>query len=339
MKTVALLAVLGFTGPAPERLLFLGDSITDGHTLPLLVRGALGDAAPVCINAGVAGDTAAGMRNRLERDVLPRRPTRVILSAGINDALRGVSPAGYEAELAAISDRLKGEGIPMVLLTPTVLGPKHQAAEARLDEFVLALRRLARKEGYPVAEVRALMKEQPAGGPELLEPDQVHLSFQGYRILARAVLGALGRPDAAVAERLSPDPMPGLIPEWKIRPVGEEAWSTLRLPQTRAPAHWWLDQERRRGFAVELDRDLGGGKRVEATAIVISGKDRDVFLNTGADLQSIRLNGSLRWKNEGWTGWHAGKERLPARLQAGPNTLQIEAGTTFFLSLTEENNW
>jgi hypothetical protein len=190
-----------------------------------------------------------------------------------------------------------------------------------------------------VAEVRALLKEQPAGGPELLEPDQVHLSFPGYRVMARAVLGALGRPDAPVADRLSPDPMPGLIREWKIRPVGAEAWSTLRLPQTRAPAHWWLDQERRRGFAVELDQDLGGGKRVEATAIVDSAKDRDVFLNTGADLQSIRLNGSLLWKNEGWTGWHAGKERLPARLRVGPNTLQIEAGTTFFLSVTEENNW
>jgi acyl-CoA thioesterase-1 len=339
MKTLALLAVLGLPSLAPERLLFLGDSITDGHTLPLLVRSALGDAAPVCINAGVAGDTAAGMGKRLERDVLPRRPTKVLLSVGINDVLRGVSAADYEAEVAAISGRLKREGIPMVLLTPSVLGPKHEAAEARLEDFILALRRLAQKEGYPVAEVRRLMQDQRSSGAELLEPDQVHLTFQGYRVMARAVLGALGHPQAAVADRLNPEPMPGLIRQWKIRPVGREDWRDLLLPQTGTATHWWLDQERRRGFAVELDREGGGGKRFEATATVEATREREVFLNTGADLQSITLNGVLLWKNEGWTGWHAGKERLPARLKAGPNTLLIETGTTFFLSVTDENSW
>jgi hypothetical protein len=132
MKTAVALAVLGLCSSAPERLVFLGDSITDGHTLPLLVRQSLGDRAPVCINAGQAGDTAAGMRKRLERDV---------------------------------------------------------------------------------------------------------------------------------------------------------------------------------------------------------------FLNTGADLQLITLNGVLLWKNEGWTGWHAGKERLAARLAAGSHRIRIETGPAFFLSVTDENSW
>ena len=70
-----------FAEDGPRRLVFVGDSITDGHTLPLLVRQALADAkkpVPVVINAGVAGDTAAGMRKRLERDVLSRKPTLVL---------------------------------------------------------------------------------------------------------------------------------------------------------------------------------------------------------------------------------------------------------------------
>ena len=70
-----------------------------------------------------------------------------------------------------------------------------------------------------------------------------------------------------------------------------------------------------------------------------SKKSRDVYLNTGADLGSLTLNGKLLWKNEGWTGWHAGKERIPARLAAGTNTLEIECGSSFFLSITGENNW
>jgi len=47
MKIALLLAVLGLCRPAPERVVFLGDSITDGHTLPLLIREAIGDRAPV----------------------------------------------------------------------------------------------------------------------------------------------------------------------------------------------------------------------------------------------------------------------------------------------------
>jgi acyl-CoA thioesterase-1 len=339
MKAAALLAVLGLSSPAPERLLFLGDSITDGHTLPLLVQAALGDPGLVLINAGVAGDTAAAIRKRLQRDVFPRRPTRVLLSAGINDVLRGVTAADYEAEMTAISARLKLDGIPVVLLTPTLLGPKHAAAEARLGDFVLALRRLAQKEGYPVADVRGQMKEEAAVGAELLEPDQVHLTFSGYRVMAKAVLGALGHPEAPVAERLSPEPLSGLIRQWRIRPIGAEAWKELALPQTGTASHWWLNQERRRGFAVELDQEFGGGKRFQATATLESAQDRNVFVNTGADLQSITLNGALLWKSEGWTGWHAGKERLPARLKAGANAFLIEAGTAFFLSVTDENNW
>jgi len=134
---IALLVLLLVPGEG-ERIVFLGDSITDGHTLPLLVRQASG---ATCINAGVAGDTAAGMRRRLERDVLPRRPNRVALSVGINDVLRNVTAADYEADVTAISERLKRDRIPLIVLTPTVLGPKHADAEKRLADYVGVLRR------------------------------------------------------------------------------------------------------------------------------------------------------------------------------------------------------
>lgn len=63
----ALVLTLGLLAAdtPPQRIVFIGDSITDGHTYPLLVRQALAEAhkpVPVCINAGISGDTAAGMR-------------------------------------------------------------------------------------------------------------------------------------------------------------------------------------------------------------------------------------------------------------------------------------
>jgi lysophospholipase L1-like esterase len=334
----SLLAVLLF-GAAQERLVFLGDSITDGHTLPLLVRQALGEKSPVCINAGVSGDTAAGMRKRLERDVLPRRPARVALSVGINDVLRNVPPSEYEADVTAISDRLKRESVPLLLLTPTILGPKHAGAEKRLAEYIEILRRLASKEGYAVAEVHAGMAEARTAGRELLEPDQVHLTLEGYRVMARAVLDGLGHRGAPVPAEPAPEPMAGLVREWTIRALPEGKPVPLTLPQSAKAAHWWFDQERRRGFAIELDKSVGPGRRFAASAVLESAAARDVFFNTGAQLESITLNGRLLWKGEGWTGWHAGKERIAARLAPGRNTIEIESGAAFFLSVTEENNW
>jgi lysophospholipase L1-like esterase len=336
MRTALLaLGLLAFGQAAPERLVFLGDSITDGNTLPLLVRQALGSRAPVCINAGVAGDTAAGMRKRLERDVLSRRPTLVALSVGINDVFRKVTPEDYEADVLAISDRLKRDGIPMLLLTPTLLGPKNAQAEPGLEEYTRILRRLAARQAYAVAEVRSAME----GGEGLLEPDQVHLTFAGYRVMARAVLDALGHKEAPVPPELELGPMPGLVREWKIRALPDGEPRTLALPQPGKAAHWWMDQERQRGFAVELDKALGPAKRFAATATLESKEPRDVYFNTGAELGSLSLNGRLLWKNEGWTGWHAGKERIAARLAAGSNAIEIEAGTSFFLSVTDENSW
>ena len=321
--------LLGFLIAVPQqedRIVFLGDSITDGHTLPLLVQQAL--KSPRCINAGVAGDTAAGMLKRLERDVLSRKPTRVVLSAGINDVFHKVTPEAYERDLRAIAERLKKEGVPMLLLTPTILGPKHAETEKKLEEYIAVLRKL----GSDVAEVHARMKEARAAGQDLLEPDQVHLTFAGYRVMVRAVLDALGRREVEVPKELTLQPMPGILRQWKIRAAGEEEWKTLTLPQPGPASHWWMDQERRRGFAVEL----GSAKRYQARATFEEASSRAVFINTGASIESITLNGKLLWKSEGWTGWHAGKERIEARLEPGANTLEIESGTSFFLSVTDD---
>src|SRR5438874_13349439 len=82
-----------------RRTAFLGDSITDGNSYPQLVRRALLEAGLpdlVAINAGIGGNTAQQMSERLDRDVLAHRPTLVTLHAGANDAHHGVAAADYE---------------------------------------------------------------------------------------------------------------------------------------------------------------------------------------------------------------------------------------------------
>ena len=172
----AVLIVLPSTASSaepPARIVFIGDSITDGHTLPLLVRQALADGkqpVPVCINAGVASDTAALMRARLARDVLPHRPTLVTLSAGINDVLRGVKPEDYEKDVDAIVEKLKAEKVPVVLLTPSILGPKHEAAE-EVGRLHRRMRKIAATSTAARSPRHEAMKRDRAG-KECIEPDQ-----------------------------------------------------------------------------------------------------------------------------------------------------------------------
>ena len=157
--------------------------------------------------------------------------------------------------------------------------------------------------------------------------------------MARAVLDALGHKDVAVPKELKLEVMPGVVPGWKMQAVGEkeppldeksamalaarkldDAWKMVTLPEKDAHSHWWMDHQRRIGFAVSLDKQLGKAKCYRGIAVLKWTSRKMMFFNTGGQLHAIWLNGKRIYHNEGWTGWHAGKERVPARLQAGHNT-------------------
>ena len=335
-----------------SRLAFLGDSITDGFTYPLLIEQALAEAGrpvPVLMNAGVAGDTAKSMLGRLERDVVPHKPTLVSLSVGINDVLRGVTAEDYGADVAAIGERLQAAEIPMLIMTTTILGPRHGAHERALAEYNAILRRLAEVRGCRLAEVNRLMAAARDAGESLLEEDDVHINFAGYRIMARAILDALGHQDVPVPGTLKPVLLPGVITPWRIRAVGgkgphlnsesvvgvrpDATWHTITLPEKDLLDHWWQDQERRRGFAMGFDRQVGKAKQYMGFATIEAEKAHRVVFLPGAALQAVWLNGRRIYKSGEWRGWHPGRERVSAALAAGANTVLIETGRQFFLSV------
>ncbi|HZK82168.1 MAG TPA: GDSL-type esterase/lipase family protein, partial [Humisphaera sp.] len=266
-----------------HRTVFLGDSITDGNTYPQLVRDALAGAGlpkMIAINAGIGGDTAAGMRGRLARDVLAFHPTLVTLSAGANDALRNVAPESYEKDVRAIAERLKTEHIPLILLTPNILGPKQQPkGQKNLDAYEVILRQVAKDYGLRVAEVNRRQKEDLAAGHPQLAPDDLHPNWAGQTMIARAVLDAMGYGDVKTPEKIVGQALPGVIGEWKVRWLEKNAaaltetlvagarpdasWTTIRLPDTHpipdiASDNRWLDDYRKMGAEVVLrDHDPG----------------------------------------------------------------------------------
>jgi lysophospholipase L1-like esterase len=342
-----------------DRIVFLGDSITDGDTYPLLLRQALVEAdrpEPICVNAGVGGDTAAGMLKRLDRDVLARRPTLVTLSAGINDALHNISETDYQRDVTAIAERMKKAKVRLMILTTTILGDKQADADRLLSRYNQVLHDVAQRYDCPLADVNHVMHDARAAGKDLLEEDGIHPNFEGHRLIARAILDALGDNDVPVPAKMKVELMPGVLRDWKVQlepdnavPLDQAAaaavkldatWKAYPLPEPGPAPHWWREQERRRGFAVSLEGLLGKARSYRAITTIDSPKHRFAFLNPGAALETIWLNGKRVYaQGPAYAGWHAGRARVRVELQAGANTVLIETGQNFFLSLTDDDNW
>ena len=168
----------------------LGDSLAAGYGLdpeesyPALLQGmAMRAGLEVSvINAGVSGDTTAGGLRRL--DWLLKRPVDVlVLALGGNDGLRGIPAAVTRTNLQAIIERTKQRypGAKVVLAgmqMPPNMGEEYRQSFARIFPEV------AKGSG---AVLVPFLLEGVGGRPELNQPDQIHPTAEGQKILAQNV--------------------------------------------------------------------------------------------------------------------------------------------------------
>lgn len=342
--------------PLRRRIVFLGDSIVDGHTSLLLLAHALRQregAPPVLVNAGVGGNTLRQMRERATRDVLPHDPDTACISAGVNDAHQGVAPEAFEADLVALIGFLREHRIEPVLATPTPLAEdRPPEVRERLRAYVEIVKVVGARCGIPVARCHETLASLAAAGETVLGNDGIHPNFAGHRGIARAMGEALGFGSMDMAcdlDALPLDAMPGIVTRWRMCPWTDEGAGMddedrgvpLTLPAAGVHSGEWLEQERQRGFAVELPRTLGlNASQFFGVATIRRERAGQAFVNTGAGLQEVWLNGTSIWRSNGeWTGWHAGKERIPVDFPAGESLLSIRCKDSFFLSVTDDNAW
>lgn len=182
------------TRAKPLKLVALGDSLSAGYNLPgsaafpAVLEQALRQkgVAVEIVNAGVSGDTSQGGLERLDWSV-PDDTDGVILELGANDALRGVDPALTLKSLDAIITRLKARNIPVLLAgmyAPRNLGPDYA------KRFDALYPQLAEKHGlvlYP------FFLEGIAGERTLNQPDMLHPTAEGVRVIVRNILPTVER--------------------------------------------------------------------------------------------------------------------------------------------------
>jgi acyl-CoA thioesterase I len=173
-----------------KTVLFLGTSLTAGYGLdpdsayPQQLQRKI-DAAGLpyqTVNAGVSGETSAGLLRRL--DWVLRRPAEVIVvETGANDGLRGQPVEATKATIGQILQRIRRDqpGTQVLLAqmeAPTNLGAEYTAA------FRAMFPALAREHG---AVLLPFLLDSVAGQPRLNQPDGIHPNYAGERIVAENV--------------------------------------------------------------------------------------------------------------------------------------------------------
>jgi acyl-CoA thioesterase-1 len=185
----SLIVLLALSSPATaqERVIVaLGDSLTAGYGVaqeaawPALLDARLKSEGYEyrVVNAGVSGDTTAGGLRRVDW-VLRARPEIVIVALGANDGLRGQSVTAMRANLSAIIERLKASQA-RVLLAGMRVPPNYGAEYAR--QFAQVFPDVARQAGVPLVP---FLLDGVAAVPSLNQPDGIHPTGEGHRVIAR----------------------------------------------------------------------------------------------------------------------------------------------------------
>ena len=133
------------------------------------------------VNMGVSGDTTTDGVERLP-SVLALKPSIVILEFGGNDGLRGQPVTGAKQNLAKMIEALLGSGAKVVLAGMTL--PRNYGRDY-IRPFEQMYVDLAKQ--YPVARIPFIL-DGVGGVPSLTQPDGIHPTAEGARIVAKTVM-------------------------------------------------------------------------------------------------------------------------------------------------------
>jgi lysophospholipase L1-like esterase len=177
---------LGPPAAGEDRVVFMGDSITEGWHFDAPV----GFSGKPYINRGIGGQTTPQMLVRFRQDVIDLKPKVVVILAGINDVAANTGPMTLEqteGNLASMAELAAANHIRVVMcsvlpafdfpwrpgLTPA---PKVLALNAWIKAY-------AAEKGHVYVDYHAAMKDTRDGLPVSLSADGVHPLAAGYAIM------------------------------------------------------------------------------------------------------------------------------------------------------------
>src|SRR5688572_24309150 len=194
-----------------DRIIFFGDSLTSlaGQEAPKdrvskgyvrIVRETLmsthADKQIEVDWVATGGHTVPNLLARVDKDVIDKKPTIVVIQIGCNDARR-IPVETFRTSLEQLIDKLQQAGIQVVQCTLTSVGEKHDGSnqhDAKLEEFAEVEREVARAKNVPLNDLRkafvAHWKEHnAANNPNgVLTYDGNHFNQAGHDFVAEQML-------------------------------------------------------------------------------------------------------------------------------------------------------
>ena len=205
-----------------ERMLFIGDSITDcgrrDRAAPLgdgyvsifteLATAKYPERDIEWVNMGIGGNRTTHLRERWQTDVIDHGPDRLSIKIGINDLhsfLRndpdGVPPDRYRSIFDEILSSTRGAlgDIPIVLITPfyisTDLDHEFEGAVLRLiPSYIDIVREMSAKYDTLLLDLHEVFQEQlKHRPPSTFCPEPVHPNHSGHVVIASALIEFLNQ--------------------------------------------------------------------------------------------------------------------------------------------------
>ncbi|WP_294391620.1 GDSL-type esterase/lipase family protein [uncultured Sphingomonas sp.] len=195
-------AALADPRPGEQRVVFLGDSITDRWNLARSFPGK------PYVNRGIGSQVTAQMILRFHQDVVALKPAAVVILAGVNDVqgfLQQETPEQIEANWESMADLADRHGIRVIFgsLLPinNYTEPARDVVKERdpatLRQLNAWLKGLCKARGYIYADYYAAMVDDRGLLSRNLTTDGIHPLTAGYDRMApiaqAAIVKALAR--------------------------------------------------------------------------------------------------------------------------------------------------
>ena len=180
-------AELGTPKPGEQRVVFMGNSITDAWAqyFPAMFPGK------PYVGRGISGQTTPQMLVRFRQDVIALKPAVVVILAGTNDIAGNTGPSTLEMiedNLASMTELAQANGIKVVLASvlPVYDYPWKPGLEPAQKIVALNswMQRYASAHDAVYLDYHSAMADDRQGLRKELSGDGVHPNEAGYRIMA-----------------------------------------------------------------------------------------------------------------------------------------------------------
>lgn len=193
-------AALAAPGPNESRVVFYGNSITEGwarHFAEMF-------PGKRYIGRGISGQTTPQLLVRFRQDVVALKPRAVVILAGTNDIAGNTGPSTLEMiqdNLASMAEIARANGIKVIFSSVLPVYDYRWRPGLEPAPKIVALNRwmadYARRNGHVYLDYHSAMADERQGMKAHLSYDGVHPNEAGYRVMAplaeRAILAALSK--------------------------------------------------------------------------------------------------------------------------------------------------